>query len=209
MASATISVTNLTHQTIPTIPTIPTIEDDSSSQPNFTEEQIADFKEPFEIFDKDGDGLIDIKELSFVMRALGQEKKTEAELQELVNKVDAEIDASGHKNDKNVKNDKDRPMNAREKSKGTIDFSKYLKIVVHVGIKQKDKREGLSEAFRHFDREGKGLISVEELRHLMTNFGDKLTEQELKEMIREADPDKDGQVKYNEFIEVLLDRVDV
>lgn len=57
-----------------------------------TEEQIADFKEAFSLFDKDGDGTISAKELGIVMRSLGQ-NPTEKELQELINGADD--DASG------------------------------------------------------------------------------------------------------------------
>ncbi|KAF6350898.1 calmodulin 1 [Rhinolophus ferrumequinum] len=52
-----------------------------------TEEQIAEFKEAFSLFDKDGDGTITTKELGTVMRSLGQ-NPTEAELQDMINEVD-------------------------------------------------------------------------------------------------------------------------
>merc|ERR1711865_641239 len=50
----------------------------------------------------------------------------------------------------------------------------------------------LIEAFKVFDRDGNGFISAAELRHVMTNLGEKLTDEEVDEMIREADVD--GQV---------------
>ena len=50
------------------------------------EEQIAEFKEAFSLFDKDGDGTIATKELGTVMRSLGQ-NPTEAELQDMINEV--------------------------------------------------------------------------------------------------------------------------
>ena len=47
-----------------------------------------------------------------------------------------------------------------------------------------------------FDKDGNGFISAAELRHVMTNLGEKLTDEEVDEMIREADIDGDGQVNY-------------
>jgi Ca2+-binding EF-hand superfamily protein len=58
-----------------------------------TEEQIAEFKEAFSLFDKDGDGTITTKELGTVMRSLGQ-NPTEAELQDMINEVDADGESS-------------------------------------------------------------------------------------------------------------------
>jgi calmodulin len=48
---------------------------------------ISDFKEAFDMFDKDGDGTITTKELDTVMRSLGQ-NPTENEVKEMVKKVD-------------------------------------------------------------------------------------------------------------------------
>uniref|UniRef100_A0AAX7TJW8 Calmodulin 1b n=1 Tax=Astatotilapia calliptera TaxID=8154 RepID=A0AAX7TJW8_ASTCA len=64
-----------------------------------TEEQIAEFKEAFSLFDKDGDGTITTKELGTVMRSLGQ-NPTEAELQDMINEMirEADIDGDGQVN---------------------------------------------------------------------------------------------------------------
>ena len=51
--------------------------------------------------------------------------------------------------------------------------------------------------FRIFDKDDDGLISVEELRHIMLSFGEKMTEKELDEMIAEANCDKDGHIDYD------------
>lgn len=50
---------------------------------------LPEFKEAFSLFDKDGDGTITTKELGTVMRSLGQ-NPTEAELQDMINEVDAD-----------------------------------------------------------------------------------------------------------------------
>jgi calmodulin len=43
-----------------------------------------------------------------------------------------------------------------------------------------------------------------QLRHVMTNLGEKLTDEEVDEMIREADVDGDGQVNYEEFVKMMM-----
>ena len=50
------------------------------------------------------------------------------------------------------------------------------------------------EAFKVFDRDNNGFISAAELRHVMTSIGEKLTDDEVDEMIREADQDGDGRI---------------
>jgi len=58
--------------------------------------------------------------------------------------------------------------------------------------------------FKVFDRDGNGFISAAELRHVMTNLGEKLTDEEVDEMIREADVDGDGQINYEEFVKMMM-----
>jgi calmodulin len=54
----------------------------------------------------------------------------------------------------------------------------------------------IKEAFRVFDKEGNGYISAAELRHVLTNLGERLKDEEVDEMIREADLTGDGQINY-------------
>ena len=49
---------------------------------------------------------------------------------------------------------------------------------------------------RVFDKNNDGLISSNELRHVMTSLGERLSEEEVEDMIKEADIDGDGQVNY-------------
>ncbi|KAG6521423.1 hypothetical protein ZIOFF_018542 [Zingiber officinale] len=142
-----------------------------------TDGQIAEFKEAFSLFDKDGDGCITTKELGTVMRSLGQ-NPTEAELQDMINEVDAD-------------------------GNGTIDFPEFLNLMGRK-MKDTDSEEELKEAFRVFDKDQNGFISAAELRHVMTNLGEKLTDEEVDEMIREADVDGDGQINYDEFVKVMM-----
>ncbi|XP_042554628.1 calmodulin-1-like [Dipodomys spectabilis] len=96
-----------------------------------TEEQTAEFKEAFSLFDKDGDGTITTKELGTVMRSLGQ-NPTEAELQDMINEVDAD-------------------------GNGAIDFPEFLTIMARK-MKDTDSEEEIREAFRVFDKDGNGYV---------------------------------------------------
>ncbi|CAN0916341.1 unnamed protein product, partial [Linum grandiflorum] len=149
----------------------------SSMADQLTDDQISEFKEAFSLFDKDGDGCITTKELGTVMRSLGQ-NPTEAELQDMINEVDAD-------------------------GNGTIDFPEFLNLMARK-MKDTDSEEELKEAFRVFDKDQNGFISAAELRHVMTNLGEKLTDEEVDEMIREADVDGDGQINYEEFVKVMM-----
>ena len=111
------------------------------------------------------------------MRSLGQ-NPTEAELQDMVNEVD--VDGSG-----------------------TIEFSEFLNLMARK-MRDSDSEEQLKEAFRVFDKDQNGFISAAELRNVLTNLGEKLTDDEIDEMIREADVDGDGQINYEEFVKVMM-----
>ena len=47
-------------------------------------------------------------------------------------------------------------------------------------------------------------MSCLQLRHVMINLGEKLTDEEVEQMIREADLDGDGQVDYDEFVRMMM-----
>lgn len=67
-------------------------------------------------------------------------------------------------------------------------------------MKDTDSEEEIREAFKVFDRDNNGFISAAELRHVMTSIGEKLTDDEVDEMIREADQDGDGRIDCRSYI---------
>ncbi|KAL0882916.1 hypothetical protein ABMA27_016422 [Loxostege sticticalis] len=150
-----------------------------SSEYGLTEEQVAEFKEAFMLFDKDEDGTITMAELGVVMRSLGQ-RPSETELRDMVKEVDQD-------------------------GNGTIEFNEFLQMMSKK-MRGADGEDELREAFRVFDKNNDGLISSVELRHVMTNLGERLSEEEVDDMIREADLDGDGMVNYDEFVTILTSK---
>ena len=146
---------------------------------NLTEEQIPAFKEAFQIFDKNGDGSITTKELGTVMRSLGQNPSDE-EVRQMIEEVD-------------------------EDKSETIDFKEFLGLMARK-MKETDAEDELLEAFKVFDRDGNGKISAHELRYVMLSSGEDLTEQDIQEMVMEADIDGDGFIDYQEFVKIMMNQ---
>ena len=76
-----------------------------------------------------------------------------------------------------------------------MDFPEFLALMARK-INADDTEDEMKEAFRVFDKEGNGFISAAEMRHIMMNLGEKLTEDEVDEMVHEGDIDGDGQINY-------------
>uniref|UniRef100_A0AAR5PC58 EF-hand domain-containing protein n=1 Tax=Dendroctonus ponderosae TaxID=77166 RepID=A0AAR5PC58_DENPD len=93
----------------------------TSTEYGLSEDQVAEFKEAFMLFDKDEDGMITMAELGVVMRSLGQ-RPTETELRDMVNEVDQD-------------------------GNGTIEFNEFLQMMSKK-MKDADGEEELKEAFR-------------------------------------------------------------
>jgi len=141
-----------------------------------TEENIGIYKDTFDSYDSDSDGSVNTKEVGQILRALGQ-NPSEAELVELVNYVDKD-------------------------GTGMLDFPEFLDMM-RKSTDDANAEEEMQEAFRVFDRDGNGFVTEKELRLIMMNLGEKLLDEEIDEMITCADVDGDGQINYEEFINLM------
>lgn len=138
--------------------------------------QKADIKEAFELFDSDGVGLIDNKDLKVAIRALGFEP-TKEEIQEMI----AEVDIEGI---------------------GKLSYDNFLQLMTQK-MSKKDVTEEILKAFRLFDDDDTGTISFSNLKRVAMELGEQLTDDELHEMIHEADLSGDGLVSQTEFLRIM------
>ncbi|TFK68284.1 calmodulin mutant SYNCAM64A [Pluteus cervinus] len=138
-------------------------------------EQIAEYKEAFSLFDKNGDGKITTVELGLVFESLGQ-PLSETELAFRLNSVDLDHN-------------------------GTLEFPEFLQLVAS----SEDLGDGdLREAFKAFDKDGDGKISRVELKQMMISLGETITDDELEEMIKAADADGNGQIEVEGEIAKIM-----
>ncbi|KAK4810091.1 hypothetical protein QYF61_007913 [Mycteria americana] len=148
----------------------------ASPKLELTEEQKQEVREAFDLFDTDGTGNIDVKELKVAMRALGFEPKKE-EIKKMISDIDKE-------------------------GTGKISFNDFL-VVMTQKMAEKDSKEEILKAFKLFDDDETGKISFKNLKRVAKELGENLTDEELQEMIDEADRDGDGEVNEQEFLRIM------
>ncbi|PLW07519.1 hypothetical protein PCANC_23524 [Puccinia coronata f. sp. avenae] len=156
------------------------VEDDENLIRELTEEQKLEIKEAFELFDTDKDGAIDYHELKVAMRALGFELKKPEIL-----KILRDHDKQGQ---------------------GLIEFNEFDKVMTEK-IQARDPREEILRAFKLFDTDNKGKISLRDLRKISKELGENLDEEELTAMIEEFDLDQDGEINEQEFFAIMSDEL--
>ncbi|KAK9816876.1 hypothetical protein WJX72_006443 [[Myrmecia] bisecta] len=145
--------------------------------PFLTRQQVEEFKDAFEIFDRRRTGTFTSADLEWVMKTLGQTPSA-AELQTIVRELDADGD-------------------------GIIDFAEFIVVMMQIVGKAEPEKD-LKEVFSVFDRNGNGTISADELRAAIKSIGEELSEQDIEDTIHLADKSGNGEIDYDEFAQFIL-----
>ncbi|KAF4673150.1 hypothetical protein FOL46_007748 [Perkinsus olseni] len=194
----------------------------------------AELKEAFDVFDNDGTGTIDVRDLRVALRALGFEPEKD-ELKRLVGKHTrhpvprpATVGEESTTGDKEPEKPRSRQQQQRdpstqptpqdaEESKpqegegeeatvpeptSTLDFHEFLEIMLEK-MTEKDSKDEVEKAYEMFRGES-GKVSYDDLKAVAEELGDRIAEEELREMITEADLDGDGLISQEEFIRIIL-----
>lgn len=144
------------------------------------EEYYCEIKEAYQVLDKDNDGIIKVREMGTIMKAFGV-CPIESDFQEIIKSYELE-------------------------DQGYVDFEIFLDIM-QKRRKDIDKDEELAETIKSLDRDSNGLISVTELRHMMMLMAtEKLTEEEVNDLITIIDDRKENYVNVEEFVKMMLSK---
>jgi len=141
------------------------------------EEQKEEFRVAFSEFDKNHDGRINAKELQALMRHMGS-IQTDGETMEMIRECGGS---------------------------DSIDTNQFLG---WMGNRMTDNynTDDLVLAFKAFDKDGNGFISIPELRFVLCCLGDKLDDEAVDAMLDQADPTGCGSVQYEPFIRNMMNR---
>eukprot|EP00760_Papus_ankaliazontas_P028059 PhM_4_TR3509/c0_g1_i1/m.39139/K02183/CALM; calmodulin len=146
---------------------------------HLTDDELAEFKEIFDLVDEDHGGSISKDELRKLMETL-RLKPTEEELDAMMKEVDTD-------------------------GSGDIDFNEFVTVMSR-RVQADYTPEQLKAAFKVFETDNvpPGHVSTEVLEHALTTYGsDKLTPEEAAELLATVDPENTGKICYMEFINMM------
>ncbi|KAK9315183.1 hypothetical protein V1524DRAFT_430243 [Lipomyces starkeyi] len=133
------------------------------------------YQNAFALFDKRGTGKVSLQALGDLLRACGQ-NPTLAEIEELEESVSDDFD-----------------------------FETFLQVLNRPdGFRAPGEPEDYVRGFQVFDKDKTGFIGVGELRYILTSLGEKLSSEEVDELLKNVDVTKDGNVNYTDFVRMIL-----
>ena len=141
--------------------------------------KVEEYKKIFSLHSNGQDGYVNSSELSKILKAINIEPSDE-ELKEIIKKLDLE-------------------------EKKEINYEEFLSII-NQREKDVDLEEEVLNAFRVFDKYGNGLININELKYIMMNFGNNWRENEINELLGNADIDMDGFINFEEFVRTMMSK---
>ena len=163
----------------------------SQFKQELTTEQLHEIKEAFDLFDTNGNNYITIKDLKVALRALGFEPAKQ-EIKRLI--------SGQNSNSQNRDNDKEKEGIV------TIEWEDF-KDIMTTKMSERDGDAQLEKAFILFSQ-SKDHITFEDLHRIANELGENMTDDELRQMIYEAESDKPedertGTVSIEDFMQIL------
>jgi len=144
------------------------------SQAALNDDQVEEFKSAFDMFDEEQKGFL-----------------TKSDVQTIFNKYGVRVDA---------KQVEELWQAGDPHGSGQITFPQFVSMMARK-MKQTDSQADLLEAFRVFDPYGENFINEGEIADALLHTGDKLTKDELQEMLSVCSID--SRVDYSTFVKEI------
>ncbi|XP_071726263.1 calcium-dependent protein kinase 26 isoform X1 [Rutidosis leptorrhynchoides] len=167
---------------------------------SLSEEEIAGLREMFKAMDTDNSGAITFDELKAGLRKFGSTLK-DIEIRDLMDAVRLIVSYLGHEI-VHVFNLLMRHVDVPQAdvdNSGTIDYGEFVAATIH--LNKLEREEHLVAAFRYFDKDGSGYITVDELQQACADHN--MTDFLVEDIIKEVDQDNDGRIDYGEFVAMM------
>ena len=91
----------------------------------------------------------------------------------------------------------------KKEAGSSLDESAFASFCIKKFEKSKDCVDDIIDAFSVFDKDGEGLITAAEFRHILVNMGESLSDKELAEVMNDVDITKNGMINYKTFAEEI------
>ncbi|KAK9248533.1 hypothetical protein V1506DRAFT_468355 [Lipomyces tetrasporus] len=155
------------------------------------------YQNAFALFDKRGTGKVSLQALGDLLRACGQ-NPTLAEIEELEESVGGDCMLLQFHMD-------DILRHIGTKLTCLVDFETFLQVLNRPdGFRAPGEPEDYVRGFQVFDKDKTGFIGVGELRYILTSLGEKLSSEEVDELLKNVNVTKDGNVNYTDFVRMIL-----
>ena len=137
------------------------------------EEQLKEYKEAFDLFDRDQTGLIGPNEIYSLLKNFGNPTPKKE-----IDKLMADFDNDGD---------------------GKLSFDEFVTFL-HQSYVTLDEMEAVIRAFKTFDRDNSGEIDLNEFKFILEQLGHKLPDDVVKLIFYESNLNENGKMDYNEFV---------
>ena len=145
-------------------------------QNDLQEERRKLMKEVLDLFDPNNEGFVKTKDIAKILKAMGRTLEEDDE-QNFIEAAD--------------------PENTQEISK-----ENFLATAEEMFSLSKEEINDLLDAFKAFDIKNTGKISVKNFKKVLTNYGQEFNEEEVDEILKNIDIDRDGNIIIKDFINI-------
>lgn len=155
----------------------------------FTNDQIEEWKDYWELFDGEGQGKIYFHQVGSAIRSFGWQP-TNQQWQFILNGKQV-----------NEETGQELVPSKEDMARKQVSFEEFLPVMAEVSkLPPTGNKEDYLEGLKVFDKEGNGYVNVVEIQHVLGSLGEALDPEEVKEIFEGVEVNSQGNMKFAEFV---------